>query len=554
MMTCLVHAQDQINWVPFECNDGSSTRYVSLDNRKTLFKVHASWPENETRPVVKWINNSYPVSMGDMAGGEYFITLEHPDEWMNPIIGYQSIYIVSLEVQTGIYLRSEDCDVRTEPTPVVQTTMSTTSSEDGSLLTITGISHTSDMTASDEDGWGGLGIPCAFHEISIITDVVSGNTLVFSDTTICVPGVPTEFSTEFLYEGPFAELCARSRMEKRSLSNPPTFPTQVIASGNEVCQFAGQIVPSVQLLFDCEDDFVGRPPTTGGREFLVRFNINWPGDEEEKLIYYNVPNHQTGWADRISSGQFVHRGENYIVIQHDDIQPVVGSTYWQEWHSRLSFYHDGGFIESQLFIPQTEPAPVVYGEWLPAHGDSVLFSYGEHSQLMETLGWGSIPDICPEYELILVKSVTNVDGEHIFTDTVFVAPGLPMSEEDGFSYTGELTELCLEVNMQRVHLSSSPHFEPQTVVVVDGGCISVGSPTTITETSIDNQVRVFPNPTTGQEVRILGTTSTSKWSVFTTSGKLVFSGNGELINTSPLSSGVYIVNIESVGVVRLIRQ
>lgn len=549
----LVHAQDQINWVPFECSEETSMRYVSLKSRESLFKVNASWPENETRPVTKWINNSVGISMGDMPGGEYFITLEHPDETISPIIGYQNIYIVSLQVGDGLH--SEDCDVRTEPTPVVLTTVSVQNEQ---TLMISGISHTSDTVASDEDGWGGLGIPCTLHEISIITDVFSGNTLVFSDTTICEPGVPTEFSTQFFYEGPYAELCTQSRMEKRSLSNPATFPTKVIVLGNQVCQFAGQMVgqnPSIQLLFNCEDDFIGRPPTTGGREFLVRFNINWPGDEEEKLIYYNVPNHQTGWANRISSGQFVHRGENYILIHHDDVQPVIGSTYWQEWHSRLSFYHNGNFIESQLFIPQTEPDPIVYGEWLPAHGDSVSFSYGEHSQLMETLGWGSIPDICSEYELILIKSVTNVDGEPVFTDTVFVTPGLSINEEDGLQYTGELTELCLKMEMQRVHLSSSPHFEPQTVVVVDGGCISVGSPTTITETSVDNQVRIFPNPTTGQEVRILGTTSTSKWSVFATSGKLVFSGDGELIDTSLLSPGVYVVNIEkSGGVVRLIRQ
>ena len=557
LCVCFVYAQDQISWVRFQCGDSSTVRYISLEDRKTMFKVNMSWPENETREVFQHYNdNPIGVSMGQMQGGEYFITLDHPGDSINPVIGYQSIYTVRLGTANGNH--TEDCNVRTEPTPVIQATMSTSPlSGGGSLVTIIGNSHTADTVASNHSGWGWISnseLPCSRHEISIITDVFSEDGLVFSDTTICVPGVPTDFSAEFDYTGPYTMLCAESRMEKRSMEVPAEFPTRAIVLSSQTCQMAGQVPPSIELLRTCEDGTIGTPPTTGDREFLVRFNIDWPGDDEQKLLYYTVPNNNTGLPNLVSSGQLFHRGQNYIVIQHDDVDPVSGSAYFQEWHTKLAFRYGEEFIYSELFIASTEPAPVLEGSWLPTSGDSVSFSYEEHTELSEALGWGWILGICPEYELILIKRVTDSDGETVFTDTVFLTPGIPVDEEDGFLYTGNSTELCLELEMQRIHLADSVHFEPQTIITVDGGCI--GSSTAISESEgvAENQTRIFPNPTTGREVRILGAIPSSKWSVFSTSGSLVLTGAGQMIDVSTLSSGVYVVNIEGGATVRLVRQ
>lgn len=558
LCVCFVYAQDQISWVRFQCGDSSTVRYVSLEDRKTMFKVNMSWPENETREVFQHYNdNPIGMSMGQMSGGEYFITLDHPGDSINPIIGYESTYRIRLGTANGNH--SEDCDVRTEPTPIIQTTMSASPlSGGGSLITIIGNSHTADTAASDHDGWGwiGTGIPCSRHEISIITDVFSEDGLVFSDTTICVPGVPTDFSAEFDYTGPYTMLCAESRMEKRSMEVPAEFPTRVIVLSSQTCQMAGQVPPSIELLMSCDDGTIGTPPTTGDREFLVRFNIDWPGDDEEKLIFFTVPNYITGEQNLRSSNQLAHRGENYIVIQHDDVDPVSGSSYFQEWYTRLAFRYGEEFIYSELFIASTEPAPVLEGSWLLVSGDSVSFSYREHTELSEALGWGNILDICPEYRLILIKRATDSSGETVFTDTVFITPGIPIEEADGFLYTGKSTELCLELEMQRVHLADSAHFEPQTIITVDGGCISVGTPTTVSESEVvvGNQPRISPNPTTGQEVRILGAMPSSKWNVFSASGKLVLTGSGHMIDVSLLPPSVYVVNIEGGATVRLVRQ
>lgn len=315
-------------------------------------------------------------------------------------------------------------------------------------------------------------------------------------------------------------------------------------------------VPSIELITNCNNNSVGRPPTVGDREFLVRFNIDWPGDDEEKLIFFTVPNYITGEQNLRSSNQLAHRGENYVLIHHNNIQPIIGYTYFQEWYTRLAFRHGEDFIYSEFLIPITEPAPIIEGSWLTTNVDSVSFSYIQHAQLTEALGWGNILDICPEYRLILIKRATDSSGETVFTDTVFITPGIPIEEADGFLYTGKSTELCLELEMQRVHLADSAHFEPQTIITVDGGCISVGTPTTVSESEVvvGNQPRISPNPTTGQEVRILGAMPSSKWNVFSASGKLVLTGSGHMIDVSLLPPSVYVVNIEGGATVRLVRQ
>lgn len=238
-LVCLVEAQDQITLTPLACGDNGDVRYIAIGDRQSMIKINRSWPANETRPVTMWINNSLGVPVGDIPGGENFITLGFPDTEVSPIMGYHSIYIFSLQVGDGLY--SEDLGVHTEPTPIISVAMNVTPVQDGEMIAVTGSSYTADTAMSDYDGWGQVGPQCSLHQLIIVTEVVSipENALILSDTVICEPGVPTQFSAEVFYQGPYTELGVRSRMEKRSLEVPEGFPTQVIVSSEEFRTFVG---------------------------------------------------------------------------------------------------------------------------------------------------------------------------------------------------------------------------------------------------------------------------------------------------------------------------
>lgn len=231
-------AQDQLSWLTWDCEGNTGSVYsVPVGHRMVLLKYSASWPENETRNVLKCIGGECEP-LGQVSGGEHVIEVTYDNPLTN---GYWETSVIVLQVSGSGEGNTEELYVTTEPEPAVLVAMEVVMEDpEGDSISVTAFSEN-----AYNDGWGLIFPFCDSHQIVLISEVFAGETLVFQDTVVCTPGQPTLSTAGFTYKGPYTELCARSSIKRVGSLPAPEFEPYTIAISEQECLFAGDMTTSV---------------------------------------------------------------------------------------------------------------------------------------------------------------------------------------------------------------------------------------------------------------------------------------------------------------------
>jgi hypothetical protein len=543
MMACIlqVNAQDQINWVPFECSEGEPVSYVPLQNKAVLAGFDCSWPEEETRNVTVYVDGGgtgYDTTLLEVSGGYNVYEFPYPYPTARPEGAYETIHVLTLSVgDQG--LTSTKMAVRTEPTPPL---LVNSNMDSEGVVTF---SVTSSVTNDEYTGWGGRTPICA-GSLRVITTVRDDEgSIVHQSSVICNPGQETSFQSSFEYDGTSSQLCTEVKM----VISGEDFGTYVISQADEVCRLVEESPePALRWVpWSCESIDSVYYVSVEDRTSLVRFEAQWPSD----VAYQVKKRFEDGSSEPIG---MIYGGEHLIDVGFENQLPF--GYYWRSYQVGLQLVENPNVQTSLLFIT-TEPTPSLEGAVEVVNtsvGDSLILHSTSETQL--GTGWGGIASECSEHETYLVHEL--LSGETaIFRDSVLcnTQSATPPVHEltSRFFYTGEEVELCMRSYMRKIDVSSQPTFAPRTIASDNGDCVTVGKglPTSITSSSEDERFLVYPNPST--DVFYIRNTDSEPWVVTNALGSVVAVGNLAVVDATSWAKGVYIITLGNKNI-RMVRE
>jgi hypothetical protein len=166
---------------------------------------------------------------------------------------------------------------------------------------------------------------------------------------------------------------------------------------------------------------------------------------------------------------------------------------------------------------------------------------------------------CAEHRLTLISQVTTTDGEGVYYVPRTLEEDFGTQEfQDFIPFTNPTSEdvvLCGRyfLRLQDMsEVSSEPDFEPVQIGTTESLCVLLEGQITTEVTELSGeQLTAFPNPFT-EQVNI--GTATTNVTIYTTTGEVVYSGQGGAIATAHLAPGVYLTRVEGHEALRIVKR